>query len=124
MTTTEKLAKAERWRITKGTLGAQLDSDATYGWNGAFLVPLDGQMWQVIISDGGGWRHLSATNAQKRETPSWHTMCRLRDYFFDDSAWVVQFHPPKEAYINDHPFVLHLWESLDAEMPVPVIGLV
>jgi hypothetical protein len=119
MTATEKLSKAERWRLKKAGPGGYYDSDQTAGWNGAFLVPLEGEMWQVIISDGGGWRHLSATNAQRRQLPSWHIMCRLRDAFFPDDSWVVQFHPPKTAYINDHAYVLHLWECLDG-FPTPL----
>lgn len=124
MTATEKLARANRWRIRKGTLEGRLDSEDTDGWNGAFIVPIDGEMWQVIISDGGGWRHLSATNAQKRQLPPWNVMSRLRDYFFPDDSWVVQFHPPKDCYINDHPFVLHLWESYDTQMPTPLLVMV
>jgi hypothetical protein len=121
MTVTEKLCKADRWRIKKGA--GQLDSNQTDGWNGAFIVPLEGEMWQVIISDQCGWRHLSATNAQKKQLPSWHIMCRLRDAFFPDDAWVVQFHPPKEDYIDIHPYVLHLWECLDG-FPTPIFALV
>ena len=115
MTCLEKLAKANRWRIRTGKMG----SDDTAGWNGAFIVPLEGHMWQVLISDGMGFRHLSATNAQKSMLPSWNVMCRLRDYFFADDAWVMQLHPPKDEYINDHPYVLHLWESLNDPIPIP-----
>lgn len=113
----EKLMRAERWRIKTGPLS----SDSPAGFNGAFLVPLEGEMWHVIISDGMGWRHLSATNAQKKQLPSWRVMCRLKDAFFGDDAWVAQFHPPKDQYVDDHPFCLHLWESIDAQMPTPQI---
>jgi hypothetical protein len=122
MTATEKLARANRWRIRK-ECGKWSSTDED-GWNGAFLVPVDGEMWQVLLGDGMGWKHLSVTNAQKKQVPPWNVMCRLRDYFFDDDAWVVQFHPPRDAYINDHPFVLHLWQSIDAEMPTPLAVMV
>lgn len=115
MTCLEKLRKAERWRIKTGTMG----SEGEDGWNGAFIVPVDGEMWQVILSDGMGWRHLSVTNAQKRQLPTWHIMCRMKDLFFGDEDWAVEFHPPKEAYINDHDFVLHLWQPLNEELPKP-----
>ena len=94
------------------------------GWNGAFLVPLEGELWHVMIADGMGFRHLSVTNAQKKVVPSWNTMCRLRDLFFGDSSWVVQYHPPKDEYVNDHPFCLHLWESIDEPMPHPLIAMI
>lgn len=115
MTCLEKLCRANRWRIKTGTMA----SDETHGWNGAFLVPLEGEMWQVIISDGGGWRHLSVANAQRRLMPSWNIMCRLKELFFDDESWVMELHPAKSAYINDHPFCLHLWEPLSEKLPVP-----
>jgi hypothetical protein len=119
-TTLEKLRAAERWRITSGPMG----SSETDGWNGYFLVPLDGELWKVLISDGLGWRHLSVSNAQKKVIPSWQTMCRLRDLFFDTSSWVVQYHPPRETYVNDHPFTLHLWEPLEETLPTPPVILV
>jgi hypothetical protein len=115
MTALEKLCKANRWRIRKG----QMASDETAGWNGIFLVPLEGEMWKVMISDQGGWKHLSISNAQRKIMPSWNVMCRVKDAFFGDDEHCVQYHPAKEDYINDHPWCLHLWMSLDEPMPKP-----
>lgn len=112
--------KANRWRIRDGKLG----SDETAGWNGAFMVPLEGNIWQVIISDGMGWRHLSITNSQRRQLPSWNIMCRIKDLFFGDEDWAVQFHPAKDDYVNVHEFVLHLWQPLNEELPKPLIVMV
>lgn len=117
MTSLEKLARANRWRVKHG----KWSSDETYGWNGCFLVPLEGDLWHVMIGDGMGWRHLSVTNAQRKMLPTYQVMCRLRAAFFGDDAWVVQFHAPPDEHINDHPWCLHLWESIDAEMPHPTI---
>jgi hypothetical protein len=116
----EKLLRANRWRIRTGRYASE-DVD---GFNGAFLVPIDGGMYHVMIGDGLGWKHLSITNAQKKVIPSWEVMCRAKDLFFSDYAWVVQFHPPKEENVNDHPYCLHLWESLDEEMPHPFVVMV
>jgi hypothetical protein len=116
VTTLAKLRRAERWR-TKG-------SDETDGWNGDFLVPLDGELWHVRISDGWGWRHASVSNAQRKVIPSWTTMSRIKACFFADDAWVVEYHPPKEDNVNDCEFCLHLWESLDEKMPIPPVILV
>lgn len=99
-------------------------SDETDGWNGAFLVPLEGEMWQVILADGMGWRHLSITNGQRHQLPSWNIMCRIKELFWGDDEWAVQYHPPKGDYINDHPFVLHLWQSLNDPMPTPPVFMV
>lgn len=121
MTGLEKLLRANRWRIKTGHYG----SDETAGWNGAFLVPLEGEMWHVLISDGAGFKHLSISNAQKKVLPTWTVMCRVKEAFFADDDWAIQYHPPKgDDYVNDHPYTLHLWMPLDQELPKPAIVLV
>jgi hypothetical protein len=120
MTCLEKLCRANRWRVRNGRFG----STEVDGWNGHFLVPFDGEVWQVLISDGMGWRHLSASNAYKKMLPPWSVMCRLKEAFWGDQDWVVQFHPAKDDWINDHPFVLHLWQPLNEELPKPPVVLV
>jgi hypothetical protein len=120
MTGLEKLIKANRWRIRTGQYG----SDETAGWNGCFLVPLEGEMWHVMLGDGMGWQHLSISNAQRRILPSWNVMCRVKEAFFSDEDWCVQFHPAKDDYINDHPYTLHLWRPLNEPLPVPHACLV
>lgn len=112
--------RANRWRVRKGNYA----SEDTDGWNGQFLAPIDGEVYLVMISDGGGWKHLSISNAQRKKLPSWETMCRAKDLFFGDDEWCVQFHPAKEDYINDHPFCLHLWMPLNETLPRPSIALI
>jgi hypothetical protein len=113
----EKLMRANRWRVRTGKYA----SEDSAGWNGVFLVPIDGEIYNVMIGDGMGFRHLSVTNAQKKKLPDWTTMCRLKDMFFSEDSWVVQYHPPKEEHVNFHPFCLHLWESIDEPMPHPEV---
>jgi hypothetical protein len=119
-TTVEKLSRAYRWRVRTGPY-ASTEFD---GWNGHFLVPLDGEVWHVILSDGMGWRHLSIDNWQRKMLPSWNIMCRVKDLFFGDDSWAVQFHPARDDCVNDHPFVLHLWEPLNETLPHPPVILV
>ena len=119
-TSLEKLSRANRWRIKTGTFA----STEVDGWNGLFLVPMDGRIWQVCLSDGFGFRHLSATNYTRKELPPWQVMVRLKEAFFDDATWVVMYIPAKEDYVNDHPYVHHLWEPLNEELPKPSIVLV
>ena len=71
MTALEKILRANRWRIREGKMA----SDDTYGWNGAFYVPLDGMRYHVMIGEGMGFRHLSVVNAQNKIVPSWDIMC-------------------------------------------------
>jgi hypothetical protein len=120
MTTLEKIRRAERWRVKEGKFA----SDETYGWNGHFLCPFDGNLWLVRISDGWGWRHASVSNAQTKVLPNWTVMCRVKEAFFDDDSWVLQFHPPKGDYVNDCEYCLHLWEPLEEKMPTPPVILV
>lgn len=120
MTGLEKLSRANRWRIRAGQF-ASTDQD---GFNGHFLVPLNGELWHVIIADGWGWKHLSVTNAQKRMMPPWEIMCRLKEAFFADDEWACQFHPAKDDYVNDHPYCLHLWLPLEEPLPKPPIWFV
>jgi hypothetical protein len=101
-----------------------MGSDETYGWNGAFLVPLGGDLWHVVISDGEGWKHLSIKNAQSRKLPTWTVMCRVKACFFGDDEWAVQYFPAKADYINDCEWCLHLWLPLNSELPRPLASLV
>jgi hypothetical protein len=119
-TALEKLIKANRWRIRKGVLATE-DVD---GWNGSFLVPLDGDLFLIRISDGLGWKHLSISNAQYKKIPSWEIMTRAKDLFFADEDWCVQFFPAKDDYINDCEWCLHIWLPLDEPLPHPSVVLV
>jgi hypothetical protein len=101
-----------------------MGSDDSFGWNGHFLVPLDGELWNVRISDGGGFRHLSVSNAQRKTLPTWNVLCRLKDAFWADEDWVVQYFPAKSEYINDCKWALHLWQPLEEKLPTPSCVLV
>ena len=113
----QKLERVEKWRWKDAP--GRWHSTAAAGWNGVFIVPLEGQMWRVISSDGAGWKHVSVSNFQKNELPGWDIMCRVKDLFFDDEEWVVQFHPARSEYVNEHPYTLHLWCPLEAALPTP-----
>lgn len=85
-----------------------------------------GEIWKgtkpwasVIWSFGGGWEHVSVAPYNRRETPSWDDMCRLKDMFFYEDEVVVQYHPAKSDYVNNMPNCLHLWRPLNEVMPTP-----
>lgn len=82
----------------------------------------------IIISDGSRWHetfgvasrpweHVSVS-AQGR-CPTWEEMCWVKDLFFDPEELVLQFHPPRSVYVNNHPHCLHLWRPLGVEIPLP-----
>jgi len=104
----------EKFRVTNGPMG----SDARYGNNGAFIVPLlHAQKVQVIASNEGGWQHVSVS--RKDRCPTWEEMCQIKNLFWDEDDWVVQFHPAKSDYINNHPYCLHLWAPIGVTFPIP-----
>lgn len=92
--------------------------------NGAFLVksPKDRETLAILISDGFGWEHVSVS--RKDRTPTWEEMCFVKDLVFDDEEVVVQYHPPKSEYVNNHPYCLHMWRLISKEMPRPLKHLV
>lgn len=101
-------------RILTGEFG----TDHLYGNNGAFLFILNGKGLRCIVSDGGGWEHVSVSLANR--TPTWEEMCYIKNKFWDEEDQVVQFHPPKSEYVNNHSFCLHLWrQSNGQKMPSP-----
>lgn len=95
------------------------------GNNGFFRFIRENIVFNVIASDGEGWEHVSVT-INKNRCPTWEEMCMVKDLFWDDDDCVVQYHPPSSKYVNNHKYCLHLWRSLDKEMPVPhptLVGL-
>lgn len=101
------------YRIRKGFLA----SDDSNGANGAFLIPFESTELFAVVSDQMGWDHISVSKRSKM--PSWKEMCFIKNLFFDETETVVQFHPKKTEYINNHPNCLHLWRKHDSEYELP-----
>lgn len=111
----------ESRRIVTGSMG----SDASYGNNGLFLVPVLGTMMQCIASDGMGWEHVSASPRSSKRVPTWDEMCALKAVFWDDDDAVMQLHPPRSSYVNNHSYCLHLWRPVEPQrIPLPPTMLV
>lgn len=72
---------------------------------------------RVVVSWGGGWEHVSVSLPTR--CPTWDEMCWIKRLFWDDEECVVQFHPPKSQYVNNHPFCLHLWRPTETTIPTP-----
>lgn len=102
------------------------------GNNGVFRVPYKLHYLNCVVSDGGrdGWEHVSVSCQFKRGSrwktriPTWEEMCFIKDLFWDDNEVVIQLHPAKENYINNHPHVLHMWRPLHEELPLPPVTAV
>ena len=89
--------------------------------NGLFKVFVGGRSFFCIASNGGGWEHVSISpcNRKRQSCPTWDEMCAIKDMFFSEDECVVQYHPPKEDYVNQHPYCLHLWRPICIEIPRP-----
>lgn len=104
-----------QYRIRKGRFG----TDESYGNNGAFFVPSrPGKTpFKVIASDGEDWDHVSVSLPNR--CPTWEEMCRIKDLFWDETDAVMQLHPPRADWVNNHSYCLHLWRPQTEAIPRP-----
>lgn len=91
---------------------------------GAFLIPFFNSARVkafCVASSTYGWEHISVHMIKdgKQQTPTWKEMCTIKDHFWGPEDAVVQYHPPRSEYVNNHPHVLHLWRPTELEMPRP-----
>jgi hypothetical protein len=94
------------------------------GMNGVFWPVFQNRTLKVVVSDGGEWDHVSVSCENR--CPNWAEMCFVKELFFEDDETVVQFHPKKSEYVNNHPYCLHLWRKQDGEHELPpsiMVGL-
>lgn len=107
----------DKYRVDKRHLYGTMGDER----NGCFKVYIGGRSFFCIASNGGGWEHVSVSPCnQKRNTcPTWEEMCAIKDMFFEPEETVVQYHPPKSDYVNNHPYCLHLWRPTTKEIPRP-----
>lgn len=87
--------------------------------NGIFKVFVNGKSFFCIVSNGGSWEHISVSMPNQKRCPTWEEMCAIKDMFFEAEEVVVQYHPKKSEYVNNHPCCLHLWKPINKEMPTP-----
>lgn len=72
---------------------------------------------RVIASWGLGWEHASVSHPYR--CPTWDEMSYVKGLLWQDTEWVVQFHPPESEYVNNHKTCLHMWRSTATEQPTP-----
>lgn len=93
------------------------------GNNGAFSFHLKAgnekahREFFAIASDGAGWEHVSVSLPDR--CPTWEELCAVKNLFWDEDDCVMQLHPPKSDYVNNHSYCLHLWRPIGIEIPVP-----
>jgi len=95
----------------------QILDESDEGFAASFIRPYKPGQVLVIVSWGLGWEHVSVS--MKNRCPTWEEMCAIKDLFWKDSECVVQYHPPKSEYVNNHPFCLHLWKKISGDFETP-----
>lgn len=75
----------------------------------------------AVASNGMDWEHVSVSvrDGNKSRMPNWDEMCHIKAVFWDDEDVVMQLHPKKSEYVNNHPHVLHLWRPMNEVIPTP-----
>lgn len=81
------------------------------------LLASDGEGWESFGLPGPRWEHVSVSLPDR--CPTWDELCWVKGLFWGEEECVVQFHPPKSEYVNQHPHCLHLWRPVGADMPRP-----
>ncbi len=107
----------DKFRVCKGPLAT-----AAGDCFGAFEIPFQGRILVIIASNGLNsygydWEHASVSLANR--CPNWPEMCFVKGLFWGEEETVIQFHPPKSEYINNHEFCLHLWKKVGSEFELP-----
>lgn len=108
----------EQYRWRSGPWGSNPGDDF-----GAFQIPGPRmEELRIIASPGDAnesipWEHVSVST--RHRCPTWEEMCFVKDLFFAPEEAVMQLHPPKSDYVNDHRFCLHMWRPTETEIPLP-----
>jgi hypothetical protein len=103
----------------------RLAGDRSWGGYGQFAIQGPCGERLVIVASGAddddresqGWEHVSVST--RRRCPNWQEMCFVKDLFWDTEECVMQLHPPRSEWINNHNFCLHLWRSKKYAIPLP-----
>lgn len=86
------------------------------------VIASDGRDWVQVGLTGEPWEHVSVS--PRYGLPRWVEMAWVKAQFWEEDELVVQFHPPKEVYVNIHERVLHLFRPTVTVIPLPPIKTV
>ncbi len=85
-------------------------------------LKLNGMYFHFICSNGENWEHVSISTQTR--CPTWNEMSFFKNLFWPETECVMELHPPKSEYVNNHKYCLHLWRPLEVEIPLPPTVLV
>ncbi len=87
------------------------------GFNG--VINIFGNRCTVVCSWALGWEHVSMAPVKKTLMPTWNMMCELKEIFFRDDEYAIQYHPPKSKNVSMVNNCLHIWKPTEAALPTP-----
>lgn len=64
--------------------------------------------------EDGRWMHAGVSCHDR--LPKQDEMIAVREEWFDAAETVLQVFPPREWWVSNHPYCLHLWQRLDASV--------
>jgi hypothetical protein len=113
----ERFKKLEKYRIVSGPFAS--DEGDLFG---AFFIKTQvGKPPLKIICSPfdreDEWEHVSVSYSNR--CPTWEEMCFVKNLFWGEDETVVQFHPSKSEYVNNHPYCLHLWRNTRTGYKLP-----
>lgn len=108
-----------KYRIKKGTL----PSDDSFGITGSWYIPLPSGAKAFVVSSEGmnqyPWEHVSVSILKQDRCSTWEEMCYIKSLFWNEDEAVVQIHPAKKDYVDNHKYCLHLWRPKNQELFLP-----
>lgn len=95
----------------------KISKEGEDGFGGQFYDKASRVHLNFIMSWGAGFEHCSVSLPTR--CPSWEQMCSIKEAFWKDDECCMQLHPPKNNYVNNHPYCLHIWRPINSEIPQP-----
>lgn len=117
----------------QGPCSETLGSENTNGFNEAIQQQgereltlnrdrLDQILYDLSCSEGMKaypWQHVSVSILNQCRCPTWEEMCHIKDLFWNEDEAVIQIHPAKCDYVNNHKYCLHLWKPIYKPLNLP-----
>ena len=86
----------------------------------AYMRRLDGL--RIIVTeeeevDVRSWRHLSLSFPDM--IPGFEDVASVKRAFVGEYHYAAMVFPPKKYYVNQHPYVLHIFACMKGDWPLP-----
>ncbi len=101
--------------LPNGWDGRQVNEDTAYFYHPiTHMKIIETVAPPGIYGDPRRWHHVSLSFPD--HLPTWEDLGMVKRIFMGHDVTALQVLPPVSRYVNLHPFVLHLWRSLDGDV--------